>query len=280
MALPLPPPVFAIFSHLIEEKAGLHYAPRETDLLAQKLSTRAVERGLDSLLDYYYFLRYDEAGPRELDALFEALVIHETYFFREANQLRALVDQVLLALAKPDVSRVRIWCAAASTDEEPLTLAMMLEERGLLDRVEIVATDLSARALAKARAGKYCGRSLRALPDGERLRHFRDAEADHVRVRETTHSRVRWQQLNLFDAAGIETLGRFDVILSRNVLIYFRDATVIRLVARFAESLAPRGLLLVGASESLLRFGTVFDCEEHAGAFFYRKRNGMGRGSE
>ena len=270
MALPISPPVFAILSHLIEDKAGLHYDTREMDLLAEKLSLRATELGLDSLLDYYYFLRYDEAGPRELELLLESLVVHETYFFREADQLYALAEQ-LRTVADARAAPIRIWCAAASTGEEPLTLAMILEDCGLLGRVEIVATDLSARVLAKAAAGRYGGRSLRVLGDAQRQRHFCEEDAGVLRVREAIRARVRWQRLNLFDAPGVKALGRFDVILSRNVLIYFRDEMVIRLVDRFSESLTPGGVLLVGASESLLRFGTVFDCEEHAGAFFYRK---------
>jgi chemotaxis protein methyltransferase CheR len=279
MALPLSPSVFAIFTHLIEEKAGLHYDAGESGLLAEKLTVRAVELGFDSLLDYYYFLRYDDGGARELDALLESLVVHETYFFRESDQLRALVGQLGTLAAERGTARIRIWCAAASSGEEPLTLAMMLAERDLLDRVEIVATDISARILAKAAAGKYAGRSLRALGDGERRRYFYETDGGLLRVREEIHSRIRWQRLNLFDPDGVAALGRFDVILSRNVLIYFQDDTVIRLVARFAQALVPRGLLLVGASESLLRFGTAFDCEEHAGAFFYRKNESLGEPS-
>jgi len=84
-------------------------------------------------------------------------------------------------------------------------------------------------------------------------------------------SAIRWERVNLLDAARIQALGTFDVILCRNVLIYFRDPTVLGLLERFGSSLRPGGLLLVGASESLLRFGTLFDCEEHGGAFFYRK---------
>jgi chemotaxis protein methyltransferase CheR len=263
MALPLSPQVFSILSHLIEERTGLHYDVKDSDLFAERLSVRALELELDSLLDYYYFLRYDEAGPREL-------VINETYFFREADQLRVLVRELLPVLlrAKP---AVRVWSAACSTGEEPLTLAMMLDEAALLDRVEIVATDISARVLAKARAGSYGGRALRVLQEDARARHFVAHDESSVRVRAALQARVRWQRLNLFDFDAVEALGKFDVIVCRNALIYFRDEAVLRLVERFGQSLVRKGLLLVGASESLLRFGTLFDCEEHGGTFFYRK---------
>ena len=270
MPLPLSPQVFAITTRLIEDAAGLHYDARDADILAEKLSSRAAERELDSLLDYYYFLRYDPEGPRELELLIETLVVNETYFFREADQLRALARIILPSISKARPS-LRIWCAACSTGEEALTLAMILEEHDLLARTEIVASDISTRVLGRAEAGIYGGRALRVLDPRDRLRYFVENADGTVRVRRDLVERVRFRRVNLFDPDRVRALGRFDVILCRNALIYFRDETVVSLVGRFADSLEPAGLLLVGASESLLRFGTVLACEEHGGAFFYRK---------
>ena len=270
MALPLSSKVPTIISHLIEEATGLHFDVRESDLLADKLSVRAEELELDSLLDYYYYLRYDERGKRELDALVELIVVNETYFFREQDQLRAFVDRLvppLLERRRP----TRIWCAGGATGEEPLTLAMMLSEKGLLGDVTILATDISARVLAKAKEGTYAGRSLRVVGPEERARHFVEVGEGRVRVRDELQSIIRWERVNLFDVARVNELGAFDAILCRNALIYFRDETVLRLVERFARSLTPSGLLLVGAAESLLRFGTTYDCEEHGGAFFIER---------
>lgn len=150
-ALPLRPQVFAILSSLIEERAGLHYGLDDIDMIADKLSTRAIDAGFESLLDYYYFLRYDESSKAELDALVDALVVNETYFFRELDPLKRVVSDLIQPLAASG-ARPRVWCAACSTGEEPLTLAMLLAERDLLDKVDIVASDISARALARARA--------------------------------------------------------------------------------------------------------------------------------
>jgi chemotaxis protein methyltransferase CheR len=270
MALPLSPPVFSIISQLIEESTGLHYDPKEAPILAEKLSLRAAELGLDSLLDYYYYLRYDEAGPRELDVLVDSLVVNETYFFRERDQLAAFVDLLVPRILERQAG-VRIWCAACSTGEEPLTLAMMLQERGLLERSEIVASDISSRVLSKARTGTYGGRSLRALGERERDRHFVDLGEGLVRVHDAISSSIRWRRVNLFDIPRVQALGTFDAIICRNALIYFRDAVILRLIEELTVVLNPDGLLLVGASESLLRFGTIFGCEEHGGAFFYRR---------
>src|SRR6478735_10101493 len=93
--LPLSPQVFAILSALIEERTGLHYDVRERELLAERTSGRATERGFESLLDYYYFLRYDPGADAELALLAEALVVNETYFFRESAPLEVLVGELV-----------------------------------------------------------------------------------------------------------------------------------------------------------------------------------------
>jgi chemotaxis protein methyltransferase CheR len=272
MTLPLSPQVFSIVASLIEEATGIHYALRDIELVADRISARALELGLDSILDYYYFVRYDAGGARELEQLVDTLVVNETYFFREVDQLRVLADRLVPeALAKRE--RVRVWCAATSTGEEPLTLSFLLDDRGLLDRVEIVATDISFRALARAREGRYSGRSLRAVTPAARATYFeRVAEVPEVvRPRRGSDRAIRWARLNLFDTPAVRALGTFDVILCRNALLYFRDEAVARLLGTLRDSLVPQGLLVVGASESLLRFGTAFECEEHGGAFFYRR---------
>jgi chemotaxis protein methyltransferase CheR len=110
-SLPLSPQVFAILSALVEEKVGLHYELADKDLFGDKVSTRAVEAGFESLLDYYYFLRYDDHSGTELRTLTEALVVGETYFFREYPQLKVLVDELLPPLLACGRSP-RIWCAA------------------------------------------------------------------------------------------------------------------------------------------------------------------------
>jgi chemotaxis protein methyltransferase CheR len=270
MTLPLTPALLAILTHLIEERTGLHYGPEHKDILADKLTRRADERGLDSLLDYYYFLRYDEAAGAELTRLVDALVVNETYFYREEEQLRVLVRTLLPRLRDGD-RPLRVWCAACSTGEEPLTLAMILEEEKARDRVEIVASDVSTRALARARAGVYSGRAFRVISDTARERFMTRADSDALRVRDHVRERIEWRHVNLLDEGAIAALGVFDVIVTRNVLIYFRDETIVRVVTSLGGALRPGGYLLVGASESLLRFGTQFHCEEHGGAFFYRK---------
>jgi chemotaxis protein methyltransferase CheR len=271
MPLDLSPQVFAITARLVEDRAGLHYDLRDIDVLAEKLSDRATELGMQSLLDYYYYLRYDEGGPAELDRLVERLVVQETYFFREAGPLKLIVDEIVPELAR-ERRPVRLWSAACATGEEAYTLAMMLEDAGHLASVELVASDISAKALAKARAGVYGSRSLRFLGAQRMPRQLLSDGHGGVRVHEDLARSIRWCRVNLLDERAVRELGPFDVVVCRNVLIYFSDCTVCRVAEHLGRALRPGGILLLGASESLLRFGTAFLCEERSGSFYYRTR--------
>lgn len=265
--LQLSPQVFSILSSVIEEQLGLHFGADQAGILADKLSPRVLERGFESMLDYYYFIRYDPEGRAELAALADVLTVNETYFFREAPQLIALLDDHVARLLATGV-RPRIWCAACSTGEEPLSLAAMLDERGWLSRVDILASDLSPRVLNLAQHGKYSGRSLRAFPQPPA---WLVADRDGYRVDPRLRAAVDFRLVNLMDGPTVDSLGRFHAIICRNVMIYFRDETTKVIAARLHDSLLPEGLLLVGASESLLRIGSSFICEERRGAFFYKK---------
>lgn len=271
MALTLTPQVFIILRALIEEKTGIYYGDPDRELLAERISSRAEEAGFDSLLDYYYFLRYDPAGNAELEALIEHLVVQETYLFREVDQLRALVSHFIAPRVRQG-ARVRVWSAACATGEEPLSLAMLLAEQGVLDGVELVASDISHRALERARTGHFSRRSLRALgPSLSFPRWLQVCGEGAVQVSPTLVKKVAWKRINLMDEAAIEGLGCFDVILCRNVLIYFGNDTTRSVVDRLSARLVPAGVLVVSVTESLLRIGTSLVCEERDGVFFYRR---------
>jgi chemotaxis protein methyltransferase CheR len=265
-SLPLSSSLFAILAQRIEERAGLHYTPEDREILADKVSARALEAGFTSPYDYWCFLKYDPGGTAELDALIDTLLVHETYFFRDPLPLEVISDDVALAVRAG--RRPRLWCAASATGEEPLTLAMMLDERGVLGDVSLLASDYSQRALDRARTSEHNLRSMRALPVGIEGRYLTVVEG-RPHVRSDLIAAVEWRRLNLMDAAAIAALGPFDAILCRNVLIYFQDSTARRVVDSLTSALVPGGSLLVGTSESLMRFGTALVCEERRGAFFY-----------
>ncbi|HEY5949507.1 MAG TPA: protein-glutamate O-methyltransferase CheR [Kofleriaceae bacterium] len=269
-SLTMSPQLFVLFSSLVEEVSGISYGLQDNDLFASKVADHAMELGYASLLDYYYRLRYDDHEGFEIRRLIEVLLVHETYFFRELPPLIELVDDHIAPVCKRQ-GRARVWSAACATGEEPFTLAMVLDERGLLDQVEIIATDISSSVLARAQSGRHSRRSLRdGYPPALAARYLESAPHG-ITVAPRIRTAVQFERVNLIDSAAVAKLGQFDAILCRNVLIYFKETRVLSVVDRLASALKPGGLLAVGVSESLMRFGTSLVCEERGGSFFYRR---------
>ena len=147
---------------------------------------------------------------------------------------------------------------------------MMLHQRGVLEDVSLLASDYSQRTLDRARRGEHNLRSMRALPAGIEGRYLEVVNGRPV-VRPDIAAAVEWRRLNLIDDEAIAALIPFDAILCRNVLIYFQDKTARHVVELLTRVLRPGGSLVVGTSESLLRFGTALVCEERRGAFLYTR---------
>jgi chemotaxis protein methyltransferase CheR len=270
LSLTLSPQLFVLFSTLVEEASGMLYGPQDRDLFASKLADHAIEAGFSSLLDYYYRLRYDDRDGLETRRLIEALLVHESYFFRELPPLRELVDHHL-PHAIERRGRARVWSAACAGGEEPFTLAMLLEERGMLDHVEILGTDISASVLARAAGGRHSKRALRDGHPADVAAKYLEASSQGYSVAPRIRNAVTFSRLNLIDAKAVSALGTFDAILCRNVLIYFHERRAVTVVEQLASALRPDGVLAVGVSESLFRFGTSLICEERHGSFFYRR---------
>jgi chemotaxis protein methyltransferase CheR len=267
--LPLSPQVFAILSALVEERAGLSYTLADKDIFESKVSLRAVEAGFDSMLDYYYCLRYDDSEGHEFQRLVEALLVHETFFFREFEPLRVAIAQFVAPRVRAG-QRARIWCAACATGEEPVTVAMLLREAELSEHVELIASDLSNAALERAKKGVFSPRALRQHTGHPLAVRYLETRPDAILARTELVNSIDFRNVNLVDPAAVEALGSFDLIICRNVLIYFgeeRSRSVAELLARRVH---PHGALLIGISESLMRLGTSLVCEEVAGVFVYR----------
>jgi chemotaxis protein methyltransferase CheR len=264
-------PVFTILTALVEERVGMSYSLSEREIFESKVSARARDAGFESMLDYYYYLRYDDPDQREFSALVEALLVHETFLFREFEPLRVAIEQFIAPEVKAG-RRPRIWCAACSTGEEPATLAMLLDQRDLLHKVDLVASDISSDALARARKGVFSARALRQPGNHSLATRYLTTKENLLVVGPELIAPIDYRQVNLIDGAAVAALGSFDLISCRNVLIYFREERMAAVVGHLTQSLRPEGALLVGVSESLMRFGSGLRCEEHAGVFVYRKR--------
>jgi chemotaxis protein methyltransferase CheR len=268
----VPPGTLTLLRDLVRERAGMYYDDRRMDVLADRLAPLALARGFDSLLDYYYLLKYD-AADEDWAHTIDALSVQETYFWREADQLRALSDVILPRLTAAPRPPVRIWSLPCATGEEPLSIAMALTEGGWFTRasIEIHAADGSQAAIDRARAGRYGGRAFRQLPEALRERYFdRDPGSAEWTVRRSLHDRITsWRRLNAVQRSELDALAGADVIFCRNLFIYFQEPTVRRVVDAFADLMSSPGFLCVGAAESLLRLTARFDLQDIGGAFVY-----------
>ncbi len=211
------------------------------------------------------FLRRLSEDAEALSDLREMLTINVSEFFRDAAQFETLERTVLPELLKKR-PRLRIWSAGCSRGHEPYSVAILLEELGVAALSVIVASDLDRGALRIAKArGPYPESELRNVSRLRRSRHFSAVDGGHAVDRDLAR-RVQFKELNLlrdrFDRG-------FDLVICRNVMIYFSAEVKVALVRRFCDSLAPGGVLFIGATEALL--GDEVDGFERMGGNFYRK---------
>jgi len=259
---------------IVHERTGIYFAADRLDILADRLAPLVLERGFESFLDYYYLLKYDPCATQEWGRLIDAISVPETYFWREPDQIQAIINQVVpqLVHANP-YETLRLWTVPCATGEEPLTIAMMLDLAGWFARtnIEIHASDASPKAIARAQAGRYRERAFRSLTAPLRERYFQ-RNGDGWTVDPDLARRVTsWSVVNLMDDE-VAVRARVPIVFCRNVFIYFSESGVRHVVDRFADAMPTPGFLCVGASESLLRATTKFELEEIAGAFVYVKR--------
>jgi chemotaxis protein methyltransferase CheR len=273
--LRIPERTLELMRDLVAGKLGVHYDDGRLDLLRDRIVPLAIERGFDSMLDYYYLLKYDAEAETEWPRVMDALSVQETYFWREADQFRALASIIVPRLIERSRPRIRIWSVPCATGEEPLSIAMALEEARCFTRatIEIHASDASDAALARVRGRRYGRRSFRQLPDALRDKYFtKDPAKDEWTVSQSLFNRVTsWNRLNIMDSHQVSGMGSFDVIFCRNLFIYFTPACVREVAAQLARALPSPGFLCVGAAESLLKAGTGLDLQDIGGAYVYVK---------
>lgn len=264
--------VTTVLRDLIHEQLGLMYDPHQFDQLADRLAPLVVARGLSSFMDYYYLLKYS-ADSSDWLAVMDALAVPETYFWREIDQIRAVVTEVVPALVDIlDGRPLRIWSVPCASGEEPLTLAMLLEEQGWFRRapIEIVASDASPAAIERARAGRYTERSFRNLPPAMREKYF-TARDGSTTINPDLQRHVSYDIVNLMSEEQMARHARASVVFCRNVFIYFSDHSIRRALDVLERSMPSPAYLCVAAAESLLRRTTIFELREIGGAFMYVK---------
>ena len=267
---------YRMYCELFRSHCGLHFGPDSRFLLEKRLARRVAELAIGSFAAYHYLLESDTSGDKELSHIVDELTTNETYFFRERNQLRALVEEILPErLRKRDGSAatpVSIWSAGCSSGEEPYSVVMLALEAGFEPGrdLRVYASDISRKMLQKARRGEYRPASFRDTAAEIQKKYFTERDG-HWRISDDVKRHVVFTHLNLLDRARIALLGTMDVILCRNVIIYFDLETKRRVVRTFHGKLKPGGYLLLGHSESLINLSTDFALEHLRSDMVYRK---------
>jgi chemotaxis protein methyltransferase CheR len=247
-------PDFDHFCRLVRERSGLILGPEKAYLIRGRLDPVAQAEGLGDAAELLARLARDAPEALVLKSV-TALATHESSFFRDVAPFEVLASQVLpdLIAARGARRTLRIWCAACSSGQEPYSVAVVLKEFGerLAGwRIEIVATDFSEPILAKAKAGLYSDFEVRRGLSPQRLERWFEPLDAEWRIRPELRSMVSFRHHNLLH--GTAGLGVFDIILCRNVLIYFDQDRKRQVLEDVGRALAPDGAMFLGTAETIL----------------------------
>lgn len=266
---------YLLFQDLIGSASGLHIQERDWTPLRAALCERASAVQSSSFGEYYELLRASD-GTEELSRLIELLTVHETAFFRNQSHFDLLVRRIIPELVSKngDTRRIKIWSAGCSTGQEAYSIAISLLE-ALPEisewQVEVVATDISHRALDQARVGIYPSRSLRNVDPTFLDRYFEPADGGY-QVSERVRKPVRFEYLNLVkEPFPLAALSPMDVVFCENVTIYFKLESTRRVIRNFYDVLSTGGYLFLGYSETLWQISEDFSLREMDGTFVYQR---------
>jgi chemotaxis protein methyltransferase CheR len=266
---------FRLFADFLRGRCGLNFDEDTRYLVEKRLARRIHEADYGSFTSYLYQLRSGPNAEVELSEIVDILTTNETYFFRERSQLSALVEEVIPEmLSRQVVSRrpISIWSAGCSSGEEPFSVAIMGLEAGLVPGRDfrVYASDISRAVLSRARRGVYREASFRETDETTRERYFAQKDG-FARISDSIKRHVDFTHMNLLDDSKVALLGPMDVILCRNVIIYFDIATKKRVMRTFYDKLQPGGYLLLGHSESLINVTADFELKHLSRDLVYRR---------
>jgi chemotaxis protein methyltransferase CheR len=253
------PPDYEYLRKLLKEQSGLDLSADKQYLIESRLLPLSRKAGLPGISELVQKMRN---GAASLTAqVVEAMTTNETFFFRDKVPFDHFRDSIMPEILKARAGRksIRIWCAAGSTGQEPYSLAMCLKEMSaaLIGwRIEIFATDLSLEVIEKSKAGIYSQFEVqRGLPIQMLVKYFKQ-DGELWQINPDIRAMIQHRQLNLLH--DFSSLGTFDVIFCRNVLIYFDQETKIDIFNRLAKANEPDGFLVLGAAETVVGLTDVF----------------------
>jgi chemotaxis protein methyltransferase CheR len=254
------PEDFGYLRKLLKKRSGLVLAPEKQYLAESRLLPLARRNGMSTLAELVGKLKTPHAAMLASQVV-DAMTTNETYFFRDKIPFEHFRDTIMPALiaSRAREKRIRIWCAAAATGQEPYSLAMTLKGMGAQlagYKVHILATDLCAEVIERAREGIYSQFEVqRGLPIQQLVKFFTQV-GERWQIAPELRAMVQFRPLNLL--ADFKPLGSFDVVFCRNVLIYFDQATKTQVLERVARQMPDDGFLVLGAAETVVGLTETF----------------------
>ncbi len=257
--------VFKKLKDMIYEISGIFFSDQKKYLLETRLSKRISVLNLSNFEDYYNYLKYSPLKNTEIKELLNSITTNETSFFRDMPQLEVFVDvlkQIIQSSGNNAIKNIRIWSAACSTGEEPYTVGILIKENfsspasGI--KFEIVGTDISEKVLESAKKGIYNGYTLRNASQAILGKYFVKTDDDEYKIKDEIKNMTTFGNVNLIDGNEVKKYGSFDIVLCRNVIIYFDAESKKKTIENIYESLKPGGYLFLGHSESLHSISSLF----------------------
>ncbi|NPA54804.1 MAG: protein-glutamate O-methyltransferase CheR [Epsilonproteobacteria bacterium] len=259
---------------VLYRRTGIDLDMKRFKILKPKLEKLMREMGYDNFRSFFHDYRFKKNKEVE-QALLNTVTINETYFYREKHQFESLVNDVLYQIDKirPKDEVIRILCAPSSTGEEPYSIALhLLDEGKLIEKrdFEIVGIDIDSNVIKKAQKGIFTKRSIQYVPP-HILKEYFTQRGMSYEIADFLKEAVEFKVVNVMDKFAMKKLGKFDVIFSRNMLIYFNDESRRKVAMTFYEMLKPKGVVFLGHAESMSRIVSVFKTAKSGSSIYYIK---------
>lgn len=253
---------YLLFVKNVKKTIGIDLSLYKEAQMKRRLETLRIKLGYQNFVEFYKAMEDDK---KVLELFLDRMTINVTEFYRNASRWENLNKKIIPKLMQKN-KRLKVWSAACSSGEEPYTLAMILSKHIPLSKISILATDIDEKILEKAREGKYLERSLHELPADMKKKHFVQ-DGMGYKVSDDIKKAVTFKKQNLLKDR-FET--DFDLIVCRNVMIYFTEEAKSELYMKFSNSLKKDGILFVGSTEQIFNPEKYNLCAEDT--FFYRRK--------
>lgn len=244
--------LFNKFTSFVYSNSGIYIKPSKKILLANRIRKRLFALKINSYEDYYEYLL---KNYKELEHLINVVSTNESYFFRNRKHIEDIKNIIFPKLLERK-ENIKIWSAGCASGEEPYTLAILADELGVLKRVKIIASDINTEVLQNAKIGKYSNRKLKELDDNIKIKYFTKINDKEYQLSPRIIKNVHFFHHNLIRDLYPENI---DLILCRNVLIYFDRKNQKYVIDNFYKSLNHESYLLIGHAETLFAIPNRFN---------------------